>query len=1209
MKPGWEYLKYDQSRQSPSLLYKAIVYLLVFIIAILGVPLPMPVQVSRHFEAIKDVQDIIETEEAEATQVKRVQHNFSDISYTDEFETETLPYAVDTNNAMVLLSVESDNILVPGGKGGVMYAEGPRLVFYRIVFESSTSYLVQRYAANYDTTATGYCDVQSHVIDFIEGANIYAGETIFEGGTLTKNKTLPADVELAKTFVLYNRLSRFKTPNENEAMYFKLTLTPKDAPDDDKADELKVERQCVLTAQDNDLSLPTVTLNYYVIEFTTDVTVHSSTTQIAATSASQVVDVSSYITSSDLGQTFLIFNYTGNNTIDGLTENLFTRGKLWDDAGTPKITFTRNTAGSTGDTIDISWYLVQFTDESSNVQRNTATVSGATTTAALSPGVDLTRSFPTVSYTGTATGVLAHDDIFTRADLTTTTNLLLDRSLGTQLGTVTAEWQVVEFSPVTVKYPNGDETLVVGDEAVITWKCADSLISGNVKIDYYDGDGWQEIVSSTSASALKYTWEEIGKSDGSSLWNILPDNEVTTNCKVRICNVSKPLNSDLQYDVSNTGFTIKSKLEITAHNGGTPIWYVSDTENITWNYRGNFDGTTDAIKLEYSVDGAHVTWTDVPGATSLSEGTSGTGSFEWGSLPIAASGKTTKVRAISNYNSGTVVDDSDADFEIRGKINILTPTPSTEWYTGNTEDITWTLDSNTTTVSIYYSTDGGNSYFLCDDPGSSGYDAEAGDADPYEGAYPWNIPLTASSTLAKIRIEDDHDSDIFTATNTFTIYASIVMKTPPIMNDVWKVGENKSINFTINPPGTTTLDIFYTKNFSGSPVWTLLNNGNDVGPFATGDHSHNWTVQDIISNDVGFKILDINSGGKIYDTGPDNGASPGPMRVKGRVRITTPATDGSSVFNANSNNSIVFAVDGDVTNKHGNLDFYYWDGTQWNEIYTNIDTVTEAPDMAWNSVDIPTGHLNFDDNKVKFEHPSDSDVGGESATFILHGEISGVTIDQGASGIYNIGDTCTITWTPYPATGLGNVDIRYTLNGGVDNYPASQSVATAENADDGTFDWSLDSGSLVSTNVKVKVFLANDITAVSESWGNVSDDSPAFKIKGSLSVTAPTTGAAWEAGTTQQVNWNYEGDLGPIKISYDIGDGSGFVHNIENSGTWDVGTKPYNWFVPVDDAANIFKGADDGLNNDIRIKVEDADDDAVYGISDTITFQCRFVNF
>ena len=66
-----------------------------------------------------------------AVQIKRVQHNFSDLTTADEYESESLSYSIDTTNAIVLLTVESSNMIAPDGKGGADTNNGPRLAYFR----------------------------------------------------------------------------------------------------------------------------------------------------------------------------------------------------------------------------------------------------------------------------------------------------------------------------------------------------------------------------------------------------------------------------------------------------------------------------------------------------------------------------------------------------------------------------------------------------------------------------------------------------------------------------------------------------------------------------------------------------------------------------------------------------------------------------------------------------------------------------------------------------------------------------------------------------------------------------------------------------------------------------------------------------------------------------------------------------------------------
>ncbi len=92
---------------------------------------------------------------------------------------------------------------------------------------------------------------------------------------------------------------------------------------------------------------------------------------------------------------------------------------------------------------------------------------------------------------------------------------------------------------LTVTYPNGGETLTVGEHATITWSSTGSI--ANVALDYSTngGSSWHAITSSTA-------------NDGSFDWTV-PSDE-TTRGRVRVSDVAASSTND----VSNANFTIKA---------------------------------------------------------------------------------------------------------------------------------------------------------------------------------------------------------------------------------------------------------------------------------------------------------------------------------------------------------------------------------------------------------------------------------------------------------------------------------------------------------------------------------------------------------------------------------------------------------------------------------------------------------------------------
>jgi len=605
---------------------KSLVFMLAFAFVFNGVPLPLPVSAPEPLQAVKEA---LEVKEAEAAQIKRVQHGTSTYIPSDKTQDEALTYAVDVNNTMLLLSVESDPHVTAGGKGGIMYANGPSISFFTAVLESASSLTIARGAGNKDNIASGDQKVEFHVTEFLEGVNIYSGTTVYDKTDLIKNQTLSAQVFLNKALVLYNVNTVLHFDNENDALFYKLTLTPMSSPDQDKSEVIKIERQTFTTSQDNDPNAPISELKYYIIEFTTDTNVISGTGQIAATSASVTLTPSPVI--ADIDKAFLIFNYTPNNTADGLVENILVRGKINDPAG--DLTFTRAAVGTAGDTIDIAWYVVEFLDDSSNVQRGSAALAGASTTAAISPAVDLARAFPLVTSSG-GSGTFGLDDGFVRGNLTSGSLLTLDRTLGGQTGTANVEWQVVEFSPITVKTPNNGEVFSGGATETITWIHAESVAAHAVEFRLSRDSG-------TGFSTETLTCTEGARVAGDDIctW-VVPDlidgtNSLTTQGRIKIIDTALTANN---FDTSNADFIIRGQLDLVSPDGPQdPVWLTGETHTVTWTHGGEIG----SIKILYDTnsglgaDGNPNTGDEFPDPAQLIATVDGTlDTYAWVNIPV-----------------------------------------------------------------------------------------------------------------------------------------------------------------------------------------------------------------------------------------------------------------------------------------------------------------------------------------------------------------------------------------------------------------------------------------------------------------------------------------------------------------------------------------------------------------------------------------------
>lgn len=121
------------------------------------------------------------------------------------------------------------------------------------------------------------------------------------------------------------------------------------------------------------------------------------------------------------------------------------------------LTITITTADSQ---VTVSWYVVEFLS-GVTVQRGLAAFASGTATVnvTLSPAVNLAKSFVINSERTTGTSEVRDERWTTRARLTTTTNLALDRN---ETGTaISVAWQVIQIESAYVQ--SGTTTIAAGD--------------------------------------------------------------------------------------------------------------------------------------------------------------------------------------------------------------------------------------------------------------------------------------------------------------------------------------------------------------------------------------------------------------------------------------------------------------------------------------------------------------------------------------------------------------------------------------------------------------------------------------------------------------------------------------------------------------------------------------------------------------------------
>jgi RHS repeat-associated protein len=358
---------------------------------------------------------------------------------------------------------------------------------------------------------------------------------------------------------------------------------------------------------------------------------------------------------------------------------------------------------------------------------------------------------------------------------------------------------------LTVNFPNGGETLLIGNTYEINWSNY-GTVAEEVKIDFSvdSGVNWTEITAST-------------ENDGAFDW-LVPDTASGT-CLVKVSELD-----DDPVDVSDAVFSISAPagdyIMVISPNGGEAI-NGGDSFNITWDSSGDIQN----VNIEYSIDEGD-SWAAVVTSTAND------GSYTW-PVPVTPS-DLCLVRISNSDRDNEPTDVSDAVFSIvtiGPTITVISPNGGEVLVSGTSHDITWIGTPDITYVDIDFSFDNGGNW------------VNIVSASENNGSYTWTVP-DSESDHCLIRISDsDFDTG---AADTSDNEFSIVKDEPPACGGSWVMS-----NYIGN-------DVFNAVTFGGGKFVAVGNNG----VIKTSADGINWksrtsnTTADLYGVDLGY--YDIN---------------------------------------------------------------------------------------------------------------------------------------------------------------------------------------------------------------------------------------------------------------------------------------------------------------------------------------------------------------
>ena len=732
-----------------------------------------------------------------------------------------------------------------------------------------------------------------------------------------------------------------------------------------------------------------------------------------------------------------------------------------------------------------------------------------------------------------------------------------------------AVFTIIQTPPsVTLNYPNGYETFIVGNNHNITWS---SVSVDNVKLEYSTNNGtnWITIISSVPASQGYYNWT-------------IP-NEPSVNCLVRVSDATDALISD----VSNNKFSIVVPvITVTTPNGGE-IWTGGTYQYINWTsaYTSNY------VTIEYSIDNG-TSW------NTIVNGTYNDGSHYW-LIPDNPS-QLCLVR-IKDYNNNSIFDVSNAIFTllpVPPSVTVTYPNGYESLLAGATTEILWN-SYNVNDVKIEYTTNNGASWeeIVSSTPASS-------------GMYPWLVPAVTSSNC-RIRITNVAETSVIDMSNNmFTITTPYIIVTTPNGGQTWGVGTNKTI--TWNSAGVANVRVEYTYNNGAS--WTMITSN------VANTGSYNWTVPNTPSTQCRVRVRDANNltvfdvsdntftipfptvnlvapnGGQVWAVGSTqyiywNSTSVSNVKLEyttdgaiwNEIIATTPASAGSYAWIIPNAPSVTCKVrvsnvaqasindvsDTDfsiiiptitVTTPNGG-ESWMVGSTQnitWTHVAANSYVILQYSTDAgstWANVD----NYEFNDGSFAWVIPNtpstdckvrvidyiNSTVFGESQNIftIAAGQPSVALISPNGGESWTIGSTREIRWNSLNVT---NVKLEYSYNNG----SSWQTIIASTPAASGSYFWTIPNTPSINCKVRVRDNATPTVFDVSDA---------VFTIPfPSITVNNPNGGESWGVGSTHTISWSAV-SVQTVNIDYSTDNGTNWI-SIETGVAASSGS--YSWTIP-----------------------------------------------
>lgn len=467
---------------------------------------------------------------------------------------------------------------------------------------------------------------------------------------------------------------------------------------------------------------------------------------------------------------------------------------------------------------------------------------------------------------------------------------ITDANNAAKTDTSNAVFNFAQTSEVVLLSPNGGEAWQVGSVQAITYSTSGS--TSNVRIDYSTDNGatWNVVTTSTSGGTFSWT---------------IP-NTPSTNCLVKVENSS----NNCKFDISDTLFTIvpgTPVFTVTSPNGGESL-FPTNTHTITWTSQYVVGAN---VQIEYSTNNGG-SW------IMINPLTPNDGSYSW---IIPNNPSASCLVKVSEAGNTSVNDSSNAVFTINPHVTVTAPNGGESWAGCSQHNITWTAGGTSTQYRLEYSSDGGSTWNIIE----SNHTTTATNA-----TYNWTMPNISSTQMlvAVVDIFNSTKSDTSDAVFTLNNTANVVLTTPN-GGEVWKIGTQQNINYTVSG-GVSNVKLEYSTN--NGVTWITIINSTNGGQYT-------WTIPNNASNIARVRVSDATNSCNfdISDT---------IFTILDHITITSP--NGYENLSGCGSHTITWTNGG--TSGSYDIEYSSDGGSTWNAIVNNYSTASNNASYSWSVI-------------------------------------------------------------------------------------------------------------------------------------------------------------------------------------------------------------------------------------------------------------------